>query len=116
MEQKKFNFSRGARCVVFEFLLKELNLMNSSDLRKNIKDLLEENNFPDTVFNLGNVEFVDSTGIGTMIAFYNTLKANGKKMFVVGVSKRVQQIFNLAKLDKMLAILPTMEDALKQLG
>ena len=56
------------------------------------------------VVNLGNVEFIDSTGIGVLIGVWRRVQA-GRGTFALAVpSRRTRRIFDIAGVSKVLSI------------
>jgi anti-sigma B factor antagonist len=63
------------------------------------------------VFALGNVEFMDSSGLGSLVALLKLLPAGGV-MRLAEVSSALQQVLRLTRLDKVLQAFPTLDLAL----
>ena len=65
-----------------------------------IRDLLDKeiNNktYTDVVFDLTELEFMDSTGIGVLIGRYKKLKSKNKRVYISNPSKTVEKIFNMS--------------------
>ena len=64
------------------------------------------------VIHLGEVEYMDSSGVGTLVKIANTVKGYAGKLALVAPSPKVQSIFEITTLDKYFTILPTEEEAL----
>ena len=50
------------------------------------------------IVNLGDVSWVNSTGLGILISGYSTLKRSGGEMKLINVSDRIDSIFMVTKL------------------
>lgn len=50
--------------------------------------------------NLEQIEYIDSSGLGTLIKVLNLAKNDGKQLLVFGAPPKVQNVFQLARLEK----------------
>ena len=62
---------------------------------------------------LGNVSWVNSTGLGILIANYTTLKREEGKLKLLNVSKRIESILMVTKLNTIFDSYSTEEEALQ---
>lgn len=65
-------------------------------------DVLLESNPGDSTLDLGGVTFIDAGGIGSIVAFRNTLTAVGATLDIVGASARAHKVFDIVGLDELL--------------
>jgi anti-sigma B factor antagonist len=70
---------------------------DSDVFQKLVKDLVERGR-TDILVDMGKVSWVNSTGLGILISGYTTLKNAGGNLKLVGVNKRIDQIFMVTKL------------------
>src|SRR5699024_11535412 len=56
------------------------------------------------VIDLSEAEYIDSTGLEIFIGFYKTLKPNGAYVKIIGVNERLQRLFHITGIDKIIAI------------
>lgn len=75
-------------------------LLGGSDVepfRKSIKDFVAQgrNNI---LIDMSNVSWVNSSGLGMLIAGYHTVRSAGGRLKLVGVNQRIEQIFMVTKL------------------
>ena len=54
--------------------------------------------------NLSAVEYIDSSGIATLVEGYQIAKSNNLEFGLVGVSDKAMQVLQLARLDKVFVI------------
>ncbi len=64
------------------------------------------------VVDMTGVTFLDSTGLGILAMCSGKLKSAGGQLRVAGAIPPVEQVFRLTKVDTILAIYPTVADAL----
>jgi len=72
---------------------------------------LQEIKPPSLIFDIAHVPYMDSAGLGLLVNFYVAAQKNGRKMAVVGASQRIMALFELTKVDSLLKVYPTVEDA-----
>ncbi len=67
------------------------------------------------ILNLSEVDFIDSSGLGSIVA---VLKALGGKGYIAicGLRETVSTLFRLSHMDKIFRIFASEEDAIKHLG
>ena len=59
--------------------------------------------------NLAQVEYIDSSGLGALIKVLNAVKNEGKSMFLFGAAPKIQNVFQLARLEKFFAFTSPVE-------
>ena len=67
---------------------------------------------PQVVLDLGSVHFVDSTGLGIVLGVLRRVRQAGGALRVVVIEPQVVGLFELLDLDRILALRPTLDDAL----
>jgi anti-sigma B factor antagonist len=70
----------------------------------------------EVVLDLCNASFVDSTGLGVLLAARKRLAALGGRLIVVISQPRVDRVLEIAGLDAIFEVVPTREDALRALN
>ena len=80
------------------FLKGELDEYTAPMTRKAIDKLLLGYKSADIIFDLSDLTFMDSTGIGVLISKYKQLKNADSKIYVRKPSKNIDKIFNMAGL------------------
>jgi len=70
---------------------------------------------PDTiVLDLGKVDFIDSSGLGAIVATMKHL-APSRKLVLAGLTPAVDKVFRLTRMDTVFSLFPSMDDALAQM-
>lgn len=54
--------------------------------------------------NLAEVSYMDSTGLGVIVAFYKKVTASGAKLVLLGLSQRLQRLFDITGLSGVIHI------------
>jgi anti-anti-sigma factor len=70
----------------------------------------------DLVLDLGNLEFVDSAGLGVLVGIYKRLKRRGCRVAVVRVQPYVARVMRVIKLDRVFESFPDVPAALEELS
>lgn len=65
-------------------------------LRDTVKELLKETN--QIVLNLGSVNYIDSGGLGTLVALYTSARSAGASIKLANLTQRVGDILQVTKL------------------
>jgi anti-sigma B factor antagonist len=68
----------------------------ASLLRSTVKNVLSKNNR--IVLNLGEVNYIDSTGLGTLVGLYTSVHNAGGTIKLASLTKRVSDLLQITKL------------------
>ena len=93
----------------------ELDHHVAEKIRADLDDSIVKNRCRNLIFNLSDMRFMDSSGIGVIIGRYKKISQFGGKVAVVQVSEKVDKIFNLAGLYRIINKYKTQNDALNSL-
>lgn len=69
----------------------------ASTFRDTIKDLALKGN-QKILLNLGEVSYIDSSGIGELVSGFTTVTNHGGQLKLVGLTKRVKDLLQITKL------------------
>jgi anti-sigma B factor antagonist len=69
----------------------------SALLRKTIRDLLEDNR-RQFLLNLGDVDYIDSSGIGELVSAFTTVRNREGDMKLLNLTKKVRDLLQITKL------------------
>jgi anti-sigma B factor antagonist len=89
----------------------ELDMSAAPDLRATIDGALDDGAVT-LVVDLSEATFIDSTGIGTLMAALHRLKEAGGTLEIVCVEPNLLRVFEIVGLDRQLSIHATTESAL----
>ena len=64
------------------------------------------------IFDLSKVPQMDSSGLGLLVSHFINCRGKGIRVVLVGSSPNVLQLFKFTKVDTLLPLAPTMEEAL----
>jgi anti-anti-sigma factor len=63
------------------------------------------------ILDLSNCPYMDSTGLGMIVKHHVHCKQNCVKLMAVGMSPRVREVFKLTKVDSVVPIFATVDEA-----
>lgn len=89
----------------------EVDLSWSQRLRKTILDALASTR--PVAVDLSAVTYIDSSGIAALVEGFQNARGKGQRFSLVAVSKPVHAVLELARLDRVFPIFPSLEDAAK---
>ena len=69
----------------------------SSTLRDALRDLLTKGQ-KKLLLNLGEVSYIDSSGIGELVSAFTTVTNQGGQLKLLGVNKRIKDLLQITKL------------------
>jgi len=87
----------------------------SNQLRSHIKEMLAEG-AKRLVLDLGNVSYIDSAGLGTLVAGYTSSQSQGAVMKLANLTKRFREQLNITKLVTVFDVYDSVEAAAKSFG
>jgi len=90
---------------MFVSLTGELDQSTAPQVKIRLMTTLAAYDVRHIVFNLKNLSFMDSSGIGIILGRYNQVKAIGGKVFVLGMNPTVNKVFHMAGLSQIITII-----------
>ena len=88
----------------------ELDVATSPDLRERLIRLVSEGRVQ-LVLDLDGVDFLDSTGLGTVVGALKRVRTHGGDLRLVCTEARITRLFEITGLDKAVPLLPTLDAA-----
>jgi anti-sigma B factor antagonist len=74
-------------------------------------NLLLENGKRKFVFDLTALDYADSAGIGTLVSCLTAIRKAGGELRMAGVNPRIQRLFKMTGVDRLMSLYPTVADA-----
>ncbi len=88
-----------------------LDAGNSMEFKKAIATPLEQNE--EVIIDLGNVGFMDSSGIGALVAITRDFSKKGGELRLIAITPAVQTVFEVTRLYRFFEIYDSEEEALE---
>jgi anti-sigma B factor antagonist len=100
---------RSESMLIVEVQCKHIDAENSVEFKREILALLSE---PcDTILDLSELTFIDSSGLGVLLACMRRVRAAGCRLRLCGLQPPVKAIVELVHLDRVIEIDETREQA-----
>jgi len=84
--------------VLYIMLSGELDEYTANYTRDAMDGLISGNKFNKLVIDMGELDFMDSTGIGVLIGRYKKLKSRNIYMYVINPTSHIEKIFQMSGL------------------
>ena len=81
-------------------LFGELDIYVSSDFKDDVLEILEKNK-DHLYLDLKELEYIDSTGLGALIALVKAANEIEKKVYLKDVNERIRKLFKITALEDM---------------
>ena len=81
-------------------ITEKLEIAKADEFEANFLKHASETNAKIIGLNLKNLEYIDSTGLGSLIKILNTLQNKKKDLLIFGASDKIQKVFEFARLQK----------------
>ncbi|WP_077621669.1 anti-sigma F factor antagonist [Sediminibacillus massiliensis] len=94
----------------------ELDHHASEELRKEWKEAIRASETKHVILNLGDLSFMDSSGLGVILGRYKEVMQIGGEMIVCSISPEVKRLFDMSGLFKIVRLEQNEEYALLSLG
>ena len=88
----------------------EINISTSPELKKQF----EKQPLKKIVVDLLMVNYIDSSGLATLVEILKKTKSQGGALGLSGLSDKVKSLFEITKLDKLFQILRTQDEAVSR--
>jgi anti-sigma B factor antagonist len=92
----------------------EMDLFNSFKLKDIVKALIERD-VRQYIINLGELEYIDSSGIGAILFVYGELRKRSMALVVAGARGSVKRVIELTKLIGYLPLAADLNEALSRM-
>jgi len=90
----------------------ELDEVSVETLKVSLDPLLADSNITQLIFDFAKLEFINSKGIGYMVAVHTHLTKDGRTMVLAGASESVMDVLSLVGLTNIIPYHATLEEAL----
>ena len=84
--------------------------LDSREIEILVADLVRKNE-KKVIFDLSNVLYIDSSGLGVIANCFSQLQQAGGGLRVAGAGNKVRDLFRITRLDTMMRLYPTVAEA-----
>jgi anti-sigma B factor antagonist len=89
----------------------QLDASNAKDFKRDVASILSASS--KLVFDLSQLRFVDSSGLGAMLSCLRQVNSAGGELKLCGLSKSVRALFELVRMHRIFDICNTKADAVR---
>ncbi|MGQ9630291.1 MAG: STAS domain-containing protein [bacterium] len=93
----------------------DLNIGGTAPLRRVLSECISRGDC-DIIVNLSQVPYIDSSGLGMLVAGYTSAVRNGGTLKIAGLGRSLERVFRLVRLTNFFEIYTTVEEALRSYG
>ncbi len=112
MSQVIQNVIRGASDTIVH-LCGEIDLHQAPEFHERLVELCHEN--PQRlILVLSQVQYIDSSGVGSLVEIFRRLRKQDRKLILVAPSERVRSVLEITRLDRFFTIVATEDEAKTQ--
>ncbi|MCP4271044.1 MAG: STAS domain-containing protein [Gammaproteobacteria bacterium] len=86
----------------------EVDLSNSSEVRKRLLELLEENK--GVIVDFSELDYIDSSGMATLVEGLNLAKKNSLPLVIAAANGAPLQVLELTRLNQVFTMIDSVED------
>lgn len=97
--------------VIIQVKEERLDAHNSGELKSQMLSLFEEGK-NHIIIDLGEVRFVDSSGLGALVSGFKNASARNGNLKLCGLQPQVKSMFELTRLHRVFEIFSGVDDAL----
>lgn len=107
----KYAVDKQEKFTVFKLEEENLNAVIAPDLKSEFV-ILKNEGIDNLIFDLSEVKFVDSSGLSAILTANRLWKDEGSFILAGNLSKSVKNLIEISRLDTILTIIPTVEEAI----
>lgn len=91
----------------------DINFENTRDLKTFIQKQIDEEHVSKFIINLEAVNFIDSSGLGTLVSVFTLLKKMNGFLKISGINENIDELFKLTRLNDFFEIYDNVDLALE---
>ncbi|PPR78182.1 MAG: putative anti-sigma factor antagonist [Alphaproteobacteria bacterium MarineAlpha3_Bin5] len=89
----------------------DIDLQTSPNVRQGLMGSIDKGR--PIIVDLSGVDYIDSSGVASLVESLQTMRKKGKQFILVSVSEKAMRVFQLARLDKVFTICSDLDEGLK---
>ena len=112
-KEMKLGITNNALVVKF---IGDVDNLVAHSYKSKLETIINENKYKKVIMDFTSVTFIDSSGLGLILGRYNQLKKYHGNLYITGVNKQTEKIFNRAGIWTIMDRYDSLEKALKTVG
>ncbi len=110
-----YTIKKENNCLIVS-VIGDVDISLTDSLREDVDLALAEYSVNSLVFDLTEVDFVDSSGLGVILGRYKRVTAKGGKVYLAGAKPQVKKVLDLSGLPRLMEIYPSVNLLLDKIG
>jgi anti-sigma B factor antagonist len=107
----KFSIDKQEKHLIFKLNEEKLDSSLSPNIKSEFVTLNAEGH-GNIIFDLTETKYIDSSGLSSILVANRLCDNLGGKLVLAGVHDHVMKLFKISQLDSVIAMLPTVEEAI----
>jgi anti-sigma B factor antagonist len=107
----KYNSDKSEKYTLFQVQENKIDASFSSELKNCFSKTCEEGE-TNMILDLTEVKYVDSSGLSAILVGNRLFREQKGDFVIVGISEHVMKLVKISQLDKILTILPTIQEGI----
>ena len=99
------------RILIIRPQMERLGTNEVPKFKENVIQLINESKRHDVVFDLNQLQYIDSSGVGSLLSLLRLLNARGGELKLAGVTPPIRTAMELVSLHRIFEIFKTTDDA-----
>lgn len=95
--------------LIFTPKFSSLDAKNSTQFKQQVVNSAHANHIVKVVLDLGSIQFIDSSGLGSLISILRVLHSEGGNLKLTKINKPIQNMFELVSMTKIFDIFKSNE-------
>ena len=109
----EFRVEERGGTLIMSPRVSRIDVGNAQDFKGLVGKMLKEKGAKSLLLDLGEVEFMDSTALGAIVAIFKGIKSEGGELRICGLSELVKELFEITKLNSIIPLYESRESALQ---
>lgn len=101
--------------LIIQVVQNRIDAASAIQFKDQMRDITGVSAAPRVVLDMSNVAFLDSSGLGAVVAVLKALAPN-RKLELSGLTPTVQKVFRLTRMDSIFTIHDAVPDGLRDVG
>jgi anti-anti-sigma factor len=114
-EVMKIEYTYKDKILIIKPLDESLDAKDSRLFKDEIIEYITQNDINTTIINLENINYIDSSGLGSLLSILKFLNTRNGSLKLAALNKPVKSIFELVAMHKVFSIYNTTDEALNSL-
>jgi anti-anti-sigma factor len=100
----KIEYSNTASGDIIVKLHGEMDALGCTHIRPELEEITNSDDINNVILDLGQVSFLDSSGVGVIVFLFKRLKTNGRKLEIIEAHDQPQELMELLRIDTVIPV------------